>query len=100
MRKNIVTIAGEDSGGLSIDGHIPEKDGILANLLVLEAMAYDNKTLVELQKDLKEFVSGLIFENEEDCQDVHHWREFFVTPSTNLKHDIAEHTESNTFRDT
>ena len=56
MRKNMITIAGEDSGGLSIDGHIPEKDGILANLLILEAMVYDNKTLVELQKDLKDFV--------------------------------------------
>ena len=45
MRNTIVTIAGEDSGGLSIDGHIPEKDGILANLLILEAMVYDNKSL-------------------------------------------------------
>ena len=56
MRKNMVTIAGEDSGGLSIDGHIPEKDGIIANLLILEAMAYENKTLVELQKELHDIV--------------------------------------------
>ena len=56
MRKFNPIIAGEDSGGLSIQGHIPEKDGILANLLILEAMAYANKSLVELQKDLNDYV--------------------------------------------
>lgn len=56
MRKFNPIIAGEESGGLSIQGHIPEKDGILANLLVLEAMAYENKTLVQLQRELKNFV--------------------------------------------
>ena len=56
MRKFNPIIAGEESGGLSIQNHIPEKDGILANLLVLEAMAYENKTLVELQKELSEFI--------------------------------------------
>lgn len=56
MRKFNPIIAGEESGGLSIQGHIPEKDGILANLLILEAMAYFQKTLVQLQNDLKDFV--------------------------------------------
>lgn len=56
MRKFNPIIAGEESGGLSIQNHIPEKDGILANLLVLEAMAYEGKSLVQLQKELHEFV--------------------------------------------
>ena len=47
---------------MSIQGHIPEKDGILANLLVLEAMAYQGKSLVQLQNDLKDFV-GCSFHN-------------------------------------
>lgn len=63
MRKYNPIIGGEESGGLSIKGHIPEKDGILANLLILEAMAYENKTLVELQKDL-ENVAGCKFYND------------------------------------
>ncbi len=62
MRKYNPIIAGEESGGLSIQGHIPEKDGILANLLVLEAMAYENKTLVQLQHELEKFV-GCKFHN-------------------------------------
>ena len=62
MRKYNPIIAGEESGGLSIQGHIPEKDGILANLLILEAMAYENKTLVQLQRELEKF-AGCKFHN-------------------------------------
>jgi phosphomannomutase len=39
MREKEVIIGGEESGGLSIKGHIPEKDGILANLMVVEMLA-------------------------------------------------------------
>lgn len=56
MRKYNPIIAGEESGGLSIKGHIPEKDGILANLLILEAMSYSGKTLVQMRKDLRDFI--------------------------------------------
>ena len=48
MRNNDVIIAGEESGGLSIKGHIPEKDGILANLLIMEMIAYSGKKLCEI----------------------------------------------------
>ena len=63
MRKYNPVIGGEESGGLSIQGHIPEKDGILANLLILEAMAYENKSLVKLQEDLYAF-AGCKFYND------------------------------------
>lgn len=52
MRLNQVIVGGEESGGLSILGHIPEKDGLIANLLVLEAMANSNSSLVELQEEI------------------------------------------------
>ena len=52
MRKNDVIIGGEESGGLSIKGHIPEKDGILANLLILEAMADEGKSLTEMEDEI------------------------------------------------
>lgn len=63
MREYNPIIGGEESGGLSIKGHIPEKDGILANLLILEAMAVKNKSLVELQQELYE-LAGAKFFNE------------------------------------
>lgn len=53
MRNNDVIIAGEESGGLSIKGHIPEKDGIIVNLLVIEMLAYSGKKLYEMQRELK-----------------------------------------------
>jgi len=56
MRKYNPIIAGEDSGGLSIQNYIPEKDGILANLLILEAVAYAEKPLYELQNELRDIV--------------------------------------------
>ncbi len=66
MRNFDIMIAGEESGGLSISGHIPEKDGILANLLILEAMAYENKSLVDLQKALNKELGGAFFNNRID----------------------------------
>lgn len=66
MRENDCIIGGEESGGLSIKGHIPEKDGLLANLLVLEAMAYSKKSLIELQNDLKTFVGCEYFNDRVD----------------------------------
>ena len=48
MRQTTVLIGGEESGGLSISGHIPEKDGILADMLVAEVIAYEGKPLSQL----------------------------------------------------
>lgn len=56
-----VILAGEESAGLTIGGYIPEKDGMLPALLMLEAMAYENKSLVELRADLKEDLGGVEF---------------------------------------
>lgn len=52
MRKGDVIIGGEESGGLSIGGHIPEKDGLLAGLLLTEMIAYEEKPLSVLRKNI------------------------------------------------
>jgi phosphomannomutase len=52
MREEKVIIGGEESGGLSVLGHIPEKDGLLANMLVIEMMAKKMKPLSAIWKDL------------------------------------------------
>lgn len=41
----------EESGGLSISGHVPEKDGILACLLAVEILAYAEKSFEEINED-------------------------------------------------
>ena len=68
MRKNKVIIGGEESGGLSILGHIPEKDGLVANLLILEAMASSGKSLVELQKELYDLAGAKFYTDRIDLK--------------------------------
>ncbi|MBW6510661.1 MAG: phosphoglucomutase/phosphomannomutase family protein [Desulfuromonadaceae bacterium] len=47
-----ILIGGEESAGLTISGHVPDKDGILACLLVAEMVAVEQKTIAELLTDL------------------------------------------------
>jgi phosphoglucomutase len=47
-----IVIGGEESAGLTIKGHVPEKDGILACFLVAEMVAREGKTVRELLERL------------------------------------------------
>jgi len=53
MEREPVIVGGEESGGLSVQGHVPEKDGILACLLIAELVAAEGKTLGNILKELK-----------------------------------------------
>lgn len=52
MLSETVLIGGEESGGISILGHIPEGDGLLMGMLLVEMVAQRRKTLVELLDEL------------------------------------------------
>ena len=52
MLTHDVLIGGEESGGIGIKGHLPERDGILNSLLLAEVMAQKNRTLGELVEEL------------------------------------------------
>ena len=47
-----IVIGGEESAGLTIKGHVPEKDGILACFLVAEMVAREGKTVRQLLERL------------------------------------------------
>jgi phosphomannomutase len=47
-----IIIAGEESGGLGVWGHLPERDGIYIGLLLAEIMAVRRKKLSELVREL------------------------------------------------
>ena len=51
-----VLVGGEESAGLTIGGHVPDKDGILACSLVAELIAAENKTLKEIWNDIEQVV--------------------------------------------
>ena len=56
MRQHDVLIGGEESGGMGFRGHIPERDGILANLMLLEMLAVTKKSVTQIVADIqKEF---------------------------------------------
>ncbi len=52
IRKGGVLLGGEESGGVSLGWHIPEKDGILGCLLVLKMVATTGKSLNQLYSEL------------------------------------------------
>ena len=52
MLERDILIGGEESGGIGIKGHLPERDGILVSLLLAELMADRGKTLGELVGEL------------------------------------------------
>jgi alpha-D-glucose phosphate-specific phosphoglucomutase len=56
MLEGNVLIGGEESGGIGIQGHIPERDSFLNGLLLLETMATTGKTLDTLFADIEKEV--------------------------------------------
>ncbi|MDH7487620.1 MAG: phosphoglucomutase/phosphomannomutase family protein [Anaerolineae bacterium] len=52
MVQEKVLIGGEESGGISVLGHIPEGDGVLMGLLLTEIVAASGRSLDELVDDL------------------------------------------------
>ncbi len=52
MLKEDILIGGEESGGISFKGHIPEGDGALMGLLLVEMVATSGKPLHDLVEDL------------------------------------------------
>jgi phosphoglucomutase len=59
INKDEIILGGEESAGLSIRGHYPEKDGILACLLAAEAVAARGRSLTEQLKELIDKVGNL-----------------------------------------
>jgi phosphoglucomutase len=53
MESEPIIVGGEESGGLSVKGHVPEKDGILACLLMAELVATEGKSLGRILKELE-----------------------------------------------
>lgn len=54
MLERDILIGGEESGGIGITRHLPERDGILNSLLLANVMAEEGRTLAQLVADLQE----------------------------------------------
>ncbi len=62
MMSEDVLIGGEESGGISFKGHIPEGDGPIMGLLLVELISESRKTLNELVEDLLKDVGPAYYE--------------------------------------
>ncbi len=56
-----IIVAGEESGGLTTYGNIPEKDGILADFLMLDLVAKENKPIGEILKEVKQKLDNTLY---------------------------------------
>ncbi len=62
MLEEEVLMGGEESGGIAVAGHLPERDGIYNGLLIWEAMVKTGKTLTELIDQVYAITGAFAFE--------------------------------------
>ena len=56
MIKEDVLVGGEEAGGMGVKDYIPERDGSMAGLLLLEMMVYRKKPMLKIVQEMeKEF---------------------------------------------
>jgi phosphomannomutase len=65
MVKEDVLLGGEESGGIAIKGHIPERDGVWIGLTIWEFMAKTGKSLSDLIKEVYEITGPFSFERND-----------------------------------
>lgn len=60
-----VLVGGEESGGLAVKGHIPERDGLFIGLTIIEMMVKSGKKMSELVQELTdEFGPHFFYRND------------------------------------
>lgn len=79
-----VLIGAEESGGIGIKGHLPERDGIFNGLLYLEMLAATGKSITELKKELEnEF--GIYFYQRTDVHTTQELKQETLKSCSELK---------------
>ncbi|MCK9603522.1 MAG: phosphoglucomutase/phosphomannomutase family protein [Candidatus Omnitrophica bacterium] len=53
METEDVVAGGEEAGGMGVKGYIPERDGSVAGLLLLEMMVYRNKNILKILNEME-----------------------------------------------
>ncbi len=65
MMKENVMVGGEESGGISVAGHIPERDGIYDGLVVYEFMNESGKSLKEICNEVYDVVGKFYYHRDD-----------------------------------
>jgi alpha-D-glucose phosphate-specific phosphoglucomutase len=92
-----IAIGGEESAGLSIRHHVPEKDGVLAGLLCCEAVANRGKSLREQLQDISNQV-GSFFPQRENFRLTPEVKTKFTEKLNSDPHEFLGHKVSEVVR--
>ncbi len=65
MAREDVIVGGEESGGLAVKGHIPERDGIYIAFIILEFMAKTGKSIEELIQEVYDMVGSFAYDRDD-----------------------------------
>lgn len=68
MMEHDAMVGGEESGGYAFQGHVPERDGIIANLYLLDLLVKTGKTPTQLLDTLFEAVGGAHYYDRVDIR--------------------------------
>ena len=90
IKQDKIAIGGEESAGLSIRHHVPEKDGVLAGLLCAEMVAARGKSLGEQLRELFAKV-GSYYPRRENFRLTHDVKEKFTGKLQSNPQDFSGH---------
>lgn len=65
MIKEDVLVGGEESGGIAVKGHIPERDGVWDGMVLLEFMAKTGKTMKEIIQEIYKIVGPFTYDRND-----------------------------------
>ncbi|HEY1032836.1 MAG TPA: phosphoglucomutase/phosphomannomutase family protein [Flavipsychrobacter sp.] len=65
MTQEDILVGGEESGGIAVKGHIPERDGIYDGLALYQFMNETGKTLKQLCEEVYEVVGRFVYERND-----------------------------------
>lgn len=60
-----VLVGGEESGGIAVKGHIPERDGIFDGLLIYDFMSQTGKTMKQLIQEVYDVVGSFVYDRND-----------------------------------
>ncbi|MFH1457926.1 MAG: phosphoglucomutase/phosphomannomutase family protein [Candidatus Omnitrophota bacterium] len=69
MEKEDILTGGEEAGGIGVKGYIPERDGTVVGLLLLEMMAYRNKNILKILNETEKQFGRYYYLREESKLD-------------------------------
>ncbi len=84
MLKEQVLVGGEESGGIAIDGHIPERDGIWNGLVIWQWMIETGKSIEDLIQEIYDITGSFAYKRND------------LKITEELKNKVIEHCKNET----